>query len=140
MSVIGQVLSATGRHGPALLVLSLVLGAGFEWLATVAYGILPVSAFLLTLGSFLTASLAAPEKGLGWRRLLVTLAWVGLALQLRFRLTSDSLGYPDSEIMDDRCFGRAGAGAVGLCVAGREGPDATAVPAGSNGSLGRALF
>jgi predicted Na+-dependent transporter len=51
-------------------------------LASAAYQILPLSAFLLTLGSFLTASLAAPERGLGWRRILLALAWIGLGVPL----------------------------------------------------------
>lgn len=61
MRVLGQGLTAIGRHGPALLVLSLLLGASVAPLATAAYQVLPLSAFLLTLGSFLTAGLAAPE-------------------------------------------------------------------------------
>src|SRR5215212_2095337 len=63
-----------------------------------------------------------------------------LALQLRSVPGSDSLGHHDSEVMDDGRVGGGGAGAVGLVVAGCEGPDAALVPAGSNGSLGRALF
>jgi predicted Na+-dependent transporter len=82
MRAIGQGLSIVGRHGPALLVLALVLGAAVAPLATAAYQVLPLSAFLLTLGSFLTASLALPEMGLGWRRILVALAWVGLGVPL----------------------------------------------------------
>src|SRR5918993_5999240 len=82
MRVLVQGLTAIGRHGPTLLVLSLVLGAAAAPLATAAYQVLPLSAFLLTLGSFLTAGLAPPEKGLGWRRILVVLAWVGLGVPL----------------------------------------------------------
>src|SRR4028119_1393117 len=82
MRILGQGLSTIGRHGPALLVLSLVLGAAVEPLARAAYQVLPLSAFLLTLGSFLTAGLAPPEKGLGWRRLLLALAWIGLGVPL----------------------------------------------------------
>src|SRR5215207_9704885 len=62
-----------------------------------------------------------------------------LALQLRSISGSDSLGHHDSEIMDDGRVGGGDAGAVGLVVAGCEGADAAAVPAGPNGSLGRAL-
>jgi hypothetical protein len=82
MRVLGQGLTAIGRHGPTLLVLSLVLGAAIAPLATAAYQVLPLSAFLLTLGSFLTAGLAPPEKGLGWRRIALALAWVGLGVPL----------------------------------------------------------
>ncbi|WP_262273394.1 hypothetical protein [Microvirga yunnanensis] len=82
MRVLGQGLTTIGRHGPALLVLSLLLGAAVTPLATAAYQVLPLSAFLLTLGSFLTAGLASPEKGLGWRRILLALAWIGLGVPL----------------------------------------------------------
>jgi len=82
MRFLGQGLSTIGRHGPALLVLSLVLGAAFAPLATAAYQVLPLSAFLLTLGSFLTASLAPAEKGLGWRRIISALAWIGFGVPL----------------------------------------------------------
>jgi predicted Na+-dependent transporter len=82
MRTVGQGLSTIGRHGPALLVLSLVLGAAIAPLATAAYQVLPLSAFLLTLGSFLTAGLAPPEKGLGWRRLVLALAWIGVGVPL----------------------------------------------------------
>jgi predicted Na+-dependent transporter len=44
--------------------------------------VLPLSAFLLTLGSFLTAGLAPPERGLGWRRLLLLLGWIGVGVPL----------------------------------------------------------
>lgn len=82
MRALGQGLSTIGRHGPALLVLSLVLGTAIAPLATAAYQVLPLSAFLLTLGSFLTAGLAPPERGLGWRRLLLVLAWIGVGVPL----------------------------------------------------------
>jgi len=82
MRFLGQGLSCIGRRGPALLVLSLVLGAIFAPLATAAYRVLPVSAFLLTLGSFLCASLAPAERSLGWRRILLALAWIGAGVPL----------------------------------------------------------
>jgi hypothetical protein len=81
MRALGQGLSTVGRHGPALLVLSLVLGAAVAPLATAAYQVLPLSAFLLTLGSFLTASLALPRR-VGWRRIVLALAWIGLGVPL----------------------------------------------------------
>jgi len=34
------------------------------------------------LGSFLTASLAPAEKGLGWRRIISALAWIGFGVPL----------------------------------------------------------
>ncbi|WP_262031730.1 hypothetical protein [Microvirga sp. Mcv34] len=82
MRFLGQGLSCVGRRGPALLVISLALGAAFAPLATAAYQALPISAFLLTLGSFLSASLAPAERSLGWRRILLALAWVGLGVPL----------------------------------------------------------
>ncbi len=82
MRVLGQGLSCIGRRGPALLVLSLALGAAFAPLAAAAYQVLPVSAFLLTLGSFLSASLAPAEKSVGWRRILLALAWIGAGVPL----------------------------------------------------------
>ncbi len=82
MHSLGQGLSCIGRRGPALLVLSMALGAAFAPLATAAYQVLPISAFLLTLGSFLSASLAPAEKSLGWWRILLALAWVGLGVPL----------------------------------------------------------
>jgi predicted Na+-dependent transporter len=82
MRFLGQGLSCIGRRGPALLVLSLALGAAFAPLATAAYQVLPVSAFLLTLGSFLSASHAPAERFLGWRRILLALAWIGVGVPL----------------------------------------------------------
>jgi hypothetical protein len=80
MHALGQGLSALGRHGPALLALSLAAGAMAPPLASAAYALLPLSAFLLTLGSFLTAGLSPPQTDLGWRRLAAALAWVGLGV------------------------------------------------------------
>ena len=79
---LGRGLAHLGRHGPALLVLALVAGAALPSLATAAYHLLPLSAFLLTLGSFLSAGLAPPERGWGWRRILLALTWVGLGVPL----------------------------------------------------------
>jgi arsenite transporter len=82
MSSIGFALSVLGKHGPLLLVLALAAGAVWQDLANWAHDLLPVSAFLLTLGSFLTASLAPPEEALGRVRLLLALAWVGFGVPL----------------------------------------------------------
>jgi len=57
----GRAFAALGRHGPILLVLLLVSGTIVPSLAAVAHAILPMSAFLLTLGSFLTAGLSLRE-------------------------------------------------------------------------------
>ncbi|QPF95190.1 hypothetical protein IC761_14295 [Bradyrhizobium commune] len=65
-----------------LLVVSLCVGVLSRPLAHFGYSLLPVSAFLLTLGSFLTAGLA--PSGLKMRISLigVVLAWVGIVLPL----------------------------------------------------------
>ncbi|MGY2051978.1 hypothetical protein [Methylobacterium sp. JK268] len=82
MSSIGVALSALGRHGPLLLVLALAAGAVSSDLASYAHDLLSISAFLLTLGSFLTATLSPPEKGLSRSRLILALAWIGLGVPL----------------------------------------------------------
>lgn len=51
-------------------------------LAAAAHGILPLSAFLLAIGSFLTASLSAQEPGLGRPRLAMVFAWIALGVPL----------------------------------------------------------
>src|SRR5271156_2325096 len=63
----GHAFAALGRHGPILLVLSLVSGTAIPSLASIAHAILPMSAFLLTLGSFLTAGLSPREDAVGVR-------------------------------------------------------------------------
>src|SRR3954454_12641636 len=50
-------------------------------------------------------------------------------------LISESLGHHDSEIMDGSWIGRGDAGAVGVVVAGRQGADPAAVPAGAHGAI-----
>src|SRR3954452_10534241 len=62
-----------------------------------------------------------------------------LALQLRCMLISESLGHHDSEIMDGSWIGRGDAGAVGVVVAGRQGAEPAAVPAGTHGAI-RGVF
>jgi arsenite transporter len=59
--MVGKLLSALGGQGPILLVISLCAGVFIHPLAHFGYSLLPVSAFLLTLGSFLTAGLAPSE-------------------------------------------------------------------------------
>jgi hypothetical protein len=51
-------------------------------LAQFGYDLLPFSAFLLTLGSFLTAGLAPSEAKIRLPLMALVLAWVGLALPL----------------------------------------------------------
>lgn len=80
MRIIGSALAGLGRQGPALLVASLVAGIVVPPLAAQAYAFLPLSAFLLTLGSFLTASLAPPERATGWTSIAVVLVWTGFGV------------------------------------------------------------
>jgi arsenite transporter len=78
----GYAFSALGRHGPILLVLSLVSGTIVPPLAAIAHSILPMSAFLLTLGSFLTAGLSPGEATVRLRLSMITVAWAGLGVPL----------------------------------------------------------
>jgi ACR3 family arsenite transporter len=78
----GKFLSTLGGQGPILLVGSLCAGVVSHPLAHFGYGLLPVSAFLLTLGSFLTAGLAPPEVRVRPTLIAVVLVWVGLGLPL----------------------------------------------------------
>jgi arsenite transporter len=80
--MIGKLLSALGSQGPILLVTSLCVGLVSHPLAHFGYSILPVSAFLLTLGSFLTAGLAPSEVRIRPSLVALVLAWVGLVLPL----------------------------------------------------------
>jgi ACR3 family arsenite transporter len=82
MHIAGWFLLKMGTLGPALLVISLVLGACFDPLASAARSVLPLSAFLLTLGSFVSADLAPPETGVGRTRLLTAIAWIGVGVPL----------------------------------------------------------
>lgn len=54
---VGRILSTLGGQGPMLLVISLCAGLVITPFAHLGYDLLPFSAFLLTLGSFLTAVL-----------------------------------------------------------------------------------
>jgi arsenite transporter len=78
----GKLLSALGGQGPILLVVSLGAGLVSPPLAHLGYSLLPVSAFLLTLGSFLTAGLAPSEARIRPSLIAIVLVWVGLALPL----------------------------------------------------------
>jgi ACR3 family arsenite transporter len=80
--MVGKLLSALGGQGPILLVISLCAGVLIHPLAHFGYSLLPVSAFLLTLGSFLTAGLAPSEVRIRISVIGVVLVWVGVALPL----------------------------------------------------------
>ncbi|NOJ38408.1 hypothetical protein [Bradyrhizobium australiense] len=79
---VGKILSTLGGQGPTLLVISLCAGLLIHPLAHFGYDLLPVSAFLLTLGSFLTAGLAPSEARIRLPLIALVLAWVGLVLPL----------------------------------------------------------
>ncbi|MGY4629131.1 hypothetical protein [Bradyrhizobium sp. USDA 4486] len=82
MSIVGRMISLIGGQGPILLVAALCFGVISHPLGDLGYRLLPVSAFLLTLGSFLTAGLAPSEtKSPNWL-LAVVIAWVGIGLPL----------------------------------------------------------
>lgn len=80
--IVGKILSALGGQGPTLLVISLCAGLLIDPLAHLGYEILPFSAFLLTLGSFLTAGLAPSEAKIRPPLMALVVGWVGLALPL----------------------------------------------------------
>lgn len=80
--VVGGALSALGQRGPLLLVGSLLAGALLPTFAGAAYTLLPLSAFLLSLGSFLAAGLAGHEAKVGARLLLCVIAWLCAAIPL----------------------------------------------------------
>jgi arsenite transporter len=82
MHFIGKVLTVLGAQGPILLVISLIAGAVSAPLANVGYALLPVAAFLLTLGSFLTAGLASFETRIRPTHVTLVLIWLGLGIPL----------------------------------------------------------
>src|ERR1700681_2659138 len=82
MQMIGKLLSALGGKGPILLMMSLCAGVLSHPLAHLGYLLLPVSTFLLTLGSFLTAGLAPSETRTRTSLIAIVLAWVGVGLPL----------------------------------------------------------
>jgi arsenite transporter len=77
---VGVLLTALGRHGPTLLVTSLILGSLVPLLSSQAVGLLPIAAFLLALGSFQTANFAPREGGSGRAAIALALAWNGLGV------------------------------------------------------------
>lgn len=79
---VGKILSRLGGQGPVLLVISICAGLLITPLAQFGYDLLPFSAFLLTLGSFLTAGLAPSEARIRLPLIVMVLAWVGVALPL----------------------------------------------------------
>lgn len=78
----GKLLSALGAQGPILLVVSLCAGLIVHPLAHWGYDLLPVSAFLLTLGSFLTAGLSPSEAEIRPSHVVLPLLWTGLVMPL----------------------------------------------------------
>lgn len=80
MESIAAALTALGRHGPTLLVVSLVLGVAAPRVSEYAMLIVPESALLLTLGSFLSAALAPREEVGRSGRLPIVLAFVGIGI------------------------------------------------------------
>ena len=79
---LGYLLSALGSKGPILLVASLAAGVASSDLAQGGYYLLPVSAFLLTFGSFLAAGLAPSEIKTSPALLWIVLAWLGVGIPL----------------------------------------------------------
>jgi hypothetical protein len=79
---VGKILSWLGGQGPVLLVISVCAGLLINPLAHFGYDLLPFSAFLLTLGSFLTAGLAPSEARIRLPLIAMVLAWIGVALPL----------------------------------------------------------
>lgn len=77
--LIGRVLSTLGRHGPLLLALSLVAGWVAPDLSQAARPWLPLAAFLLVLGSFLSAALARHDSCRLNPQLLIAIAFAALA-------------------------------------------------------------
>lgn len=82
MRTVGKLLSTLGGQGPIQLIVALCAGVISYPLGHFGYKLLPVSAFLLTLGSFLTAGLAPSEGKVRNRLIGVVLAWVGVGLPL----------------------------------------------------------
>jgi hypothetical protein len=82
MGIFEKLLSLARGQGPVMLLAALGLGISSDLLARLGFGILPVSAFLLTLGAFLTAGLSPCQSKACHLLLAVVLAWVGIGLPL----------------------------------------------------------
>jgi predicted Na+-dependent transporter len=65
VSLLAKALTFLSHRGPVILVLSLIVGLGAGAASEILRELLPVAAFLLTLGSFLSAGLARREAGVG---------------------------------------------------------------------------
>jgi ACR3 family arsenite transporter len=79
---LGRLLTGLGAYGPILLVASLAAGGLNARLSHGGYVLLPASAFLLTLGSFLSAGLASFEMKMRPSHLVVVLAWLGIGIPI----------------------------------------------------------
>ena len=82
MQVIGGALRRLGANGPFLLVGSVAAGLIFEPLTSLAEKVLPLAAFLLTLGSFLCAALSPRERLAEGSALGFALLFAGLCMPL----------------------------------------------------------
>jgi ACR3 family arsenite transporter len=80
MKLFGTLLVTIGAQGPVLLVVSLCAGVLSPGLAQAGYLLLPLSAFLLTLGSFLTAGFAVFEARIRVHLVAIVLVWLGLGI------------------------------------------------------------
>jgi predicted Na+-dependent transporter len=82
MNGVGGSLVWLGARGPALLVASLIAGFLVPPLGDAGVVALPTSAFLLTLGSFITAGLAPPERANQLVTRALVLLWLGVVVPL----------------------------------------------------------
>jgi len=82
MCIFGKLLSLTRGQGLILLLVALGLGITSDSLGELGRGVLPIAAFLVILGAFLTAGLSPCETKAGHLLLAVVLAWVGIGLPL----------------------------------------------------------
>lgn len=80
--MLGQVLRRFGKHGPVLLVGSIGAGLMVPDVSSEAARLLPVSAFLLTLGSFLCAALAPGEPWAKGKLIALGLGFAGAVMPL----------------------------------------------------------